>query len=250
MTEQKPVYSVTEHPDMSFAKVPHEDGMTYEFDLRQEVNPYLEKIFEKHHKAKSLPKDPSYVPPKRGAIFDYFFNHSGHVFFNLVVKKDGKEIGHRQVGFSADKHPDPEQQKKLKIGVPGYVFDQEKSDPSYHFNKTFQLSRKQFDNVVKFVEENIQNPPTYHWPCAVNCVRFTMRAAEAAELPNAKLMGGLVDLPTTTQAYLALSKLSEKVEKAAKKIAKTFSRDRQAPVPENKQDLTRQIANKKAQSRG
>ena len=53
MTEQKPVYSVTEHPDMSFAKIPHEDGMTYEFDLRQEVNPYLEKMFEKHHKAKT-----------------------------------------------------------------------------------------------------------------------------------------------------------------------------------------------------
>lgn len=63
-------------------------------------------------------------------------------------------------------------------------------------------------------------------------------------------MGGLLDLPTTTQAYLALSKLSEKLEKAAKKIAKTFSNDRKAPMPENKQDLTRQIANKKAQSRG
>ncbi|MBS6473922.1 MAG: hypothetical protein KH347_06705 [Acetobacter sp.] len=58
MTEQKPVYSVTEHPDMSFAKVPHEDGMTYEFDLRQEVSPFFEKMFRKHHKAESLPANP------------------------------------------------------------------------------------------------------------------------------------------------------------------------------------------------
>lgn len=65
----------------------------------------------------------------------------------------------------------------------------------------------------------------------MNCVRFTMRAAQAAELPNAKLMGGLLDLPTTTQAYLALSKLSEKLEKAAKKSRRLFPTTAKPPCP-------------------
>lgn len=229
-TEQ-PAYSTAEHPDLSFAKTPHEKGMTYEFDLRTEVSPAFEAFVKKYHKVQSLPANPNYEAPKRGKIFDFFYNTSGHVFFNLVMKKDGEILGQRQVGFSADKHPDPEKAAKIKIGVPGYVFDQEKSDPSYHFNKTFKLSRKQFDNVVKYVEENIKNPPTYHWPVATNCAKFAKNCARAAGIPNASLIS-VFNLPITTQAYMGVSKVAERVEKAAKKISKIFSSTRTAPIPE------------------
>lgn len=238
MTEKK--YSVAENPDMSFAKIPHEKGMTYEFDLRTEVNPLIENMFKKYHKVESLEANPNYTAPKRGKIFDFFLKNSGHVFFNLVVKKDGQEIGHRQVGFSVDKNPDPKKQDKILIGVPGFVFDQEKSDPSYHFNKTFQLSRDQFDNCVKFVEESIKNPPTYHWPVAMNCARFTKRAAKAAGIPNASLIS-IINLPETTQAYIGITKISEKITNVAKKINRIFSSKREAPHPEKKQDLASQI---------
>lgn len=232
---QQPVYSTAEHPDLSFAKIPHEKGMTYEFDLRTEVSPALESFVKKYHKVQSLPADPSYEAPKRGKVFDFFYNMSGHVFFNLVMKKDGEILGQRQVGFSADKHPDPEKAAKIKIGVPGYVFDQEKSDPSYHFNKTYKLSREQFDNVVNYVEENIKNPPTYHWPVAMNCAKFAKKCAQAAGIPNASLIS-VFNLPITTQAYMGASKVAERVEKAAKKIKKMFSSSRTAPMPEQNKD--------------
>lgn len=236
MTEETPKHSVFEKPNLDFARIPHEKGMTYEFDLRTEVNPLVAKFFESHHKAQSLPPDPSYVAPKRGAVFDFFFNNSGHVFFNLVMKKDGKEIGHSQIGFSADKYPDPEKAAKLKIAVPGAVFDQEKSDPSYHFNKTFPLDRDQFDSLVAFVNKSIENPPPYHWPVAMNCVRFTQACAEAAKIPEAKKIGGLIDLPVSTQLYLAGDKMAEKLVGAAEKIKSAFSGARKAALPEKKND--------------
>lgn len=251
---QQPVYSTAEHPDLSFAKTPHEKGMTYEFDLRTEVSPALESFVKKYHKVQSLEANPDYEAPKRGKIFDFFYNMSGHVFFNLVMKKDGKILGQRQVGFSADKHPDPAKAAKIKIGVPGYVFDQEKSDPSYHFNKTFKISREQFDNVVKYVEENVKNPPTYHWPVATNCAKFAKKCAKAAGIPNASLVS-VFNLPITTQAYMGVSKVAERVEKAAKKIKKVFSGTRKAPVPEQKKEdvkskkLANEIINRKQSSR-
>ncbi len=244
MTQQNnPVYSTAEHPDLSFAKIPHEQGMSYEFDLRTEVSPLFEKFARKYHKAESLPPAPGYEAPKRGKIFDFFYNNSGHVFFNLVMKKDNQIIGQRQIGFSADKTPDPEKAAKIKIGVPGYVFDQEKSDPSYHFHKTYKLTREQFDNVVRFVEDSIKNPPTYHWPVAMNCARFAKKAAQAADIPNASLTS-VFNLPITTQVYMGVSKVADKVEKAAKKIKKIFSSDHMAPVPEKKQDAAGRLTEK------
>lgn len=252
MTEDNtPHYSVAQHPDLSFAKIPHEKGMSYEFDLRTEVSPLFEKFVRKYHKVESLPSAPGYEAPKRGKIFDFFYNNSGHVFFNLVMKKDGEIIGQSQVGFSADKHPDPEKAAKIKIGVPGYVFDQEKSDPSYHFHKTYPLSREQFDSVVKFVEKSIENPPTYHWPVAMNCARFAKKAAEAAKIPNAS-MTSVFNLPITTQIYMGVSKLADEVEKAAKKIKRVFSSSRSAPIPEKKQSgksLTGELLKNKQNAR-
>ena len=165
------------------------------------------------------------------------------MFFNLVMKKDNQIIGQRQIGFSADKTPDPEKAAKIKIGVPGYVFDQEKSDPSYHFHKTYKLTREQFDNVVRFVEDSIKNPPTYHWPVAMNCARFAKKAAQAADIPNASLTS-VFNLPITTQVYMGVSKVADKVEKAAKKIKKIFSSDHMAPVPEKKQDAAGRLTEK------
>ena len=241
MTQQNnPVYSTAEHPNLSFAKIPHEKGMSYEFDLRTEVSPLFEKFARKYHKADSLPPAPGFEAPKRGKIFDFFYNNSGHVFFNLAVKKNNKTVGQCQIGFSADKTPDPEKAAKIKIGVPGYVFDQEKSDPSYHFHKTYQLNREQFDNVVRFVEDSIQNPPTYHWPVAMNCARFAKKAAQAAGIPNASLTS-VFNLPITTQIYMGVSKVADKVEKAAQNIKKIFSADTMAPVPEKKQKTAKQL---------
>lgn len=242
MTEKPEQYSVAQHPDLSFAKIPHEEGMTYEFDLRTKVAPMLKGLFTA--KASPLPPEPGYEAPKRGAVFDFFFHNSGHVFFNLAMKKDGKVIGQRQIGFSADRTPDPAEAQKIRIGVPGYVFDEEKRNPSYHFNKTFPLSREQFDNVVGFVEENIKNPPVYHWPVAMNCVRFAKRAAKAAGIPNASL-AGVFNLPVSTQVYMAVSKASERLEKAAEKQKRFFSSTRPAPVPEKKEDGVLRAALKK-----
>ena len=253
MTEQSNLtYSTAAHPNLDFAKIPHEKGMSYEFDLRTEVSPLFESFVRKYHKAESLPPAPGYESPKRGKIFDFFYNNSGHVFFNLVMKKDGQIIGQRQVGFSADKTPDPEKAAKIKIGVPGYVFDQEKSDPSYHFHKTYKLTREQFDNVVNFVEENVKNPPTYHWPVAMNCARFAKKAAKAAGIPNAELTS-VFNLPITTQIYMGVSKIADHLKDAGEKIKRTFSSSRMAPVPEKKSGnnrvLTDEILKRRRDSR-
>ena len=101
MTQQNnPVYSTAEHPDLSFAKIPHEQGMSYEFDLRTEVSPLFEKFARKYHKAESLPPRRDTKLPDAVKFFDFFYNNSGHVFFNLVMKKDNQIIGQRQIGFS------------------------------------------------------------------------------------------------------------------------------------------------------
>lgn len=70
-----------------------------------------------------------------------------------------------------------------------------------------------------------------------------LRAAQAADIPNVSLTS-VFNLPITIQVYMGVSKVADKVEKAAQKIKKIFSSEHMAPVPEKKQDAAGRLTGK------
>lgn len=227
-------YAEKEKINIDALKIPHRDDYQYEFELKVKFAPFMDTLVDS--KGIELPPNPDKKMPKRGAIFSYFFNNSGHVFFELKIKdKNQNIIGRSTVGYSADDNVGfnrlkliMAKVKKTLIGVPGIVFDQEKSNGRYHLAKTYQVERKNFENLLKFIEKNKENPPIYHWPVAMNCVRFTKRCAKVAGIKDARALG-IINLPITTIAYLGVKKVVDSLEKAAKKLKKMFSDNQKIP---------------------